>query len=417
MECWDMCLNLNYNRNLWGYICDSDIDCELGCKMVCNFKLDSKESNRKRTGRFLDLPNVKDYGRNVLIKWKKPKKISGQAPDTFGHLVYILLSRKRHQQSGWKTFQQTASLTTSIDSERLPSVPIYGLLAVNADGVVAEVRFPSKYQPRVGELVMGPVQQGYSPDFANIQVKHKIIQHDQVLTIQLQLYISNTSTSKASEYCVHWFLNSCDAYPDLELCDIPPDHYGPKPFLTNAKTPELNLTNIKYNSHYTIRVEWNAKPARDIDITTPKCLTPDETITYCEHRILPLPPIGEIQWFLNNASLTYNISIEKVMANISWVAPFNKLNVKYSVSWQGPEVSETIDRIVVGKLVTSLNYVVLKLDIGLVYKIRVKAICCTDQSSNETLDSEFMYLNLTRGTYASEEELNGVKSPDDSIER
>eukprot|EP00106_Octopus_bimaculoides_P022655 XP_014790097.1 PREDICTED: proto-oncogene tyrosine-protein kinase receptor Ret-like isoform X1 [Octopus bimaculoides] len=263
---------------------------------------------------------------------------------------------------------------------------------------------------------MGPVQQGYSSHSANVQLKHKIIEHDQVLTIQLQLHISNTSTSKATEYCVHWFLNSCNAYPDLEFCDIPPDHYGPKPFLTNVKTPELNLTNIKYNSKYTIRLEWNAKPAIDINVITPKCLTPDVTITYCEHRVLPLPPIGEIQWFLNNASLVYNISIGKVMANISWVAPFNKLNVKYSVTWQGPEVSETFDRIVAGKLVTSLNYVVLKLDIGFVYKIRVKAICCTDQSSNETLDSEFLYLNLTRGTYASEEELNGAKSPDDIID-
>lgn len=69
-----------------------------------------KESNRKRTGRFLEKPKVKDYGRNVLFRWKKPKKISGEAPDTFGHLVYIILSRKRHQQTGWKIFRQVRIL-------------------------------------------------------------------------------------------------------------------------------------------------------------------------------------------------------------------------------------------------------------------------------------------------------------------
>ena len=77
-------------------------------------------------------------------------------------------------------------------------------------------------------------------------------------------------------------------------------------------------------------------------------------------------------WYLNNASLTYNYTSSKVIANISWVPPFNKPNVKYSISWQGPEDRKSLDMIYAGKRITSQTHAELKLDIGFVYKIRVR---------------------------------------------
>lgn len=440
--CWRKCRLLYYNFFIWRKMCQSRDKCKSGCQVACHFRDKAKSVNkRRRGGRFLEAPRATSVGSQLKLSWERPylgetRKMSKR------RLVYIILSQ---EGKAWKNVDQTPLLSRSVEAEQLPLSPVFWLLAVDQDGLVAETKFGPIYQPHVGELQISPIKRqsnqrkdGEDDLFAgggeeqgdggggggvgggplenledSLDLDYDMTEVNQSVVVTLKLRRTSSNVRDRVVYSIDWFLESCSIYPDVEVCEEPPQHFGPKWVTLGNKQATCVLPNIRFNSKYTVYVEDGKEWKKELAIITPKCLTPVASFTRCEENKSILSTADAITWYLNNVSLTYNYTSSKVIANISWVPPFNKPNVRYSISWQGSEDRKFNKMISAGKRVTTQTHAELKFDIGFVYKIRVTAFYKTEQGINETLQSEFSYLNVTRNSYDADAEFNSIEPPAD----
>ncbi|XP_055957203.1 ephrin type-A receptor 3 isoform X2 [Patella vulgata] len=408
--CWILCMRLFESYIVWGPTCTDDRVCTPGCKTACKFRqARPKVTPSHLHWQFPEDVIVKADSLNTLITWPRP---TPDGPETSpSPFVYTLLARNTSWiDKSWHQYAQQISEEVSIKTDQLPYAPEFKLMAVNDQGLATEMKFKGdsyvfgKVFPPFGGL------REATPGSMTVDTHYNITYNiTELKNGRLQLNVSWLHPPEVADkvkpvlYNVNWFLDDCNVFDGPPRCDHPVEHYERTVEFVTDQQSQLTITELLYNTQYTIRMELSDDPEVNsyIVFTTPQCMTPDVTFKKCI-RLTPeeeekeeklLGEMDMLLWHLNVSSMTLNSETDTVKINVTWMTPFNNSAVNYSLIW---EMEDNRNYFQMGREKTYNDFFVLIVDPENIYRVRAEAGYLSEAGEPRIFDSEWLFINTSR---------------------
>ncbi|XP_048735561.1 fibroblast growth factor receptor 4-like isoform X2 [Ostrea edulis] len=419
-----MCENLVLKPEIYSDICSNGDKCQKGCKVACHFKtnISNTASPSLSHWSFSMEPVMEFFKRTqkIEIAWDTPT--SDQASGNRQAFVYVLMAKEpvdTPQTRAWTEVIQTASRNVVLKREILLHSSEFWLIAVTENGSASNIHFQEN--KKLITEVMYPPSASLSQDSNHgssvntpIQVNFSIVEDAQDTTLSALIQWSNPPIplGPGDSYRVTWFMENCQVWEYSPPCDQPADHYAHTVMYSKDKEPFYVINSLMYNSLYNLVVDLNLASQQSkkrwygkLNFRTELCEDVDtKTYTKCNDNIIDSKVGTDVNkysgqeeeketdpfvWYLHVVSMTYDVTTNRVTANVSWTVPFNTSHIKsYSVAWKLVNTDSYKHDSSYKYIITNQSFCVMSLDPSKDYEVSVVAVFKDFKEGDYIRDSE-----------------------------